>query len=272
MCDIIVSIIGGRYGTESKEIPGNSITQTELRHALTQGIQVYIFIEKNIYAEYSTYMANKGNDNVNYYYVDDKRIYDFIENVHSLPQNNPITTFETSSDISRYLREQWAGLFQYYLQHTRRIAELKVLDEMKSVSATLREMVSYLTEREENQDSALETIISWNHPLFRSLAALTKTNHRVFFLNHTEMEQWILSRGWRKIENEPLDADSIEEWMNNDGSGYIKFTHDIFKENGRLRVINLSEWKDEWVKYIDNSPPTEINFDYADITDPFADQ
>src|SRR5687767_14713621 len=40
LCDIIVSIVGGRFGTESLEEPGYSISQVELKRALEQGIQV----------------------------------------------------------------------------------------------------------------------------------------------------------------------------------------------------------------------------------------
>ena len=48
--DIIVCIIGGRYGTDSATRDG-SVTQNELKEALEQGIQVYVFVEQNVHSE-----------------------------------------------------------------------------------------------------------------------------------------------------------------------------------------------------------------------------
>ena len=101
--DILISIIGGRYGTESKR-GNNSISQLELKTALKENKQVYIFIEKNVLSEYETYMLNKDRE-ISYRFVDDKRIYNFIEEIKSLPNNNNIKGFETASDISKYLKE-----------------------------------------------------------------------------------------------------------------------------------------------------------------------
>ena len=46
-CDILVCVIGGRYGSNSTVASG-SITQNELRSAYEQGKQVYIFVDKNV--------------------------------------------------------------------------------------------------------------------------------------------------------------------------------------------------------------------------------
>ncbi|KAJ3046878.1 hypothetical protein HK102_013071, partial [Quaeritorhiza haematococci] len=132
LCDILVSIIGGRYGTESRVEEGSSISQNELKHALERGIQVFIFIEASVKAEFETYFMNKGNESVKYRFVDNVKVYDFIETLYQLPNNNPIATFEVSADITEYLKAQWAGLFQRYLQDKKREAELVVLDEMRA--------------------------------------------------------------------------------------------------------------------------------------------
>ena len=42
LSDIIVTIIGGRFGTESRQEVGYSITQNELRRALDRNVQVFI--------------------------------------------------------------------------------------------------------------------------------------------------------------------------------------------------------------------------------------
>lgn len=60
LSDVIVSIIGGRFGSTSQQDNDSSISQKELRRALERGIQVFIFIEKNVLSEYSTYQLNKA--------------------------------------------------------------------------------------------------------------------------------------------------------------------------------------------------------------------
>lgn len=58
LTDILVAIVGGRYGSESFNTQ-YSITQMEIKTALKQGKQVYIFIDKSVYSEYHTYLNNK---------------------------------------------------------------------------------------------------------------------------------------------------------------------------------------------------------------------
>ncbi|MHB8279469.1 MAG: DUF4062 domain-containing protein [Candidatus Humimicrobiaceae bacterium] len=113
--DILIALIGGKYGNSSK-YNNHSITQQEIKTALDKNKQVYIFIKNEVYVEFNTYKANKDNLSVNYPTVDDKRIFDFIENIKSLPVNNIIYPFNTNEDIKRILKKQWAGLFYNLLK------------------------------------------------------------------------------------------------------------------------------------------------------------
>lgn len=66
LSDIIVSIIGGRFGSESTQNDSRSVSMEELNTALDRGIQVFIFIEKSVLSEFSTYKLNKNNKNTKY--------------------------------------------------------------------------------------------------------------------------------------------------------------------------------------------------------------
>ena len=76
-CDILISIVGGRFGTTSQN-GSNSISQVELQTALDQYKQVYIFVERDVYSEYRTYLKNK-NCTVEWSAVDDIKIYQFLD-------------------------------------------------------------------------------------------------------------------------------------------------------------------------------------------------
>lgn len=254
-CDIIVCVIGGKYGTDSATRDG-SITQNELKEALEKKVQVYVFVEKNVLTEFETYKLNKGNKKTKYRYVDNVKIFEFIEKIYSLPQNNPITPFNTSANISTYLQAQWAGLFQRFLSEEKRIAEIKVLEEMKTVSSTLQQLVKFLTEERRNKDEAIQNILLANHPAFSRFADLTATKYRVFFSDRDELDKWLDARSYKKVASDQLDEGSFAEWANKSSKKYISLKKDIFDKNGRLKPYSVENWNDDWLA-IDEYGDTE---------------
>jgi hypothetical protein len=142
-CDILVCIIGGKFGSEAKE-SAHSITQKELRTAIELSKQIYIFAEKAVLAEFRTYQRNK-EAKVNWAAADDVRIYKFIDEVYALPIGNPVFPFETSADITILLQEQWAGLFQRLLLESAHQKEVRIVSDLNTTAATLNQLVTFLT-------------------------------------------------------------------------------------------------------------------------------
>lgn len=186
-------------------------------------------------------------------FVDDIRIFEFIEHLYKLPRNNPIAPFESSNDIVQYLKTQWSGLFQRFLQEQKRLSEIKTLDEMKSVSNTLQELVKFLTEERRNKDEAIKNILMSNHPAFRRFAELTNTTYRVFFTNKNELTTWLKARGWKEIPEEDFDKDSYREWLNKVNNKYIALKEDIFDDRNILKFYDENNWSDEWIQVIETS-------------------
>ena len=262
ICDIIVCVIGGRYGTDSATHDG-SITQNELNEALEKGVQVYVFIEQNVLTEFETYRLNKDNKKTKYRYVDNVKVFEFLDKIYALPQNNPITSFQTSTNITTYLRAQWAGLFQRFLQEEKRLSEIKVLSEMKSVSSTLQQLVKFLTEERRNKDEAIQNILLANHPAFRQFAKLTDTTYRVFFSNRKELNDWLKARSYKKVSEHECDEGSVVEWMKK-GEDYIVLKEDIFDEDGKLKPYSDGDWNDEWLEIVP-FPSEESEVDEEEI-------
>ena len=71
--DILVAIIGGRFGTSSDNDKSYSISNTEIKTAIEHNKQVYIFIDRDVDSEYQTYLRNKDRE-IDYSFADDKRI------------------------------------------------------------------------------------------------------------------------------------------------------------------------------------------------------
>lgn len=110
--DILVLVIGGRYGSIDKQTD-KSITNLEFLAAKNKGIPVYAFIDKGILSIMPVWKANPtGNFAA---VVDTPRVFEFIELVRS--QERVWTfAFESARDIVTVLRIQLAYLFQESLK------------------------------------------------------------------------------------------------------------------------------------------------------------
>lgn len=150
--DIFVLLVGGRYGSEvsgaDRKAPitfferYESITKKEYESASSRDIPIYILVEKGVYAEYQTFLRNKGNSDVKYAHVDSVNVFFLLDEILSRPRNNPVHTFEKLEDIESWLRDQWAGLFRELLRRQSQQQQLTGLSlqvsELKEVNETLK--------------------------------------------------------------------------------------------------------------------------------------
>lgn len=150
--DILVLIVGGRYGSEASAESKRptksffdryeSITKREYESAVEKDIPTYVLIEKGVYAEYQTYVRNKDVKNIKYVHVESVNVFVLIEDILAKPRNNPIHAFEKFEEIEHWLREQWAGLFRELLRRQSQQQQLTGLSaqvsELKETNETLK--------------------------------------------------------------------------------------------------------------------------------------
>ena len=222
-CDILVSIIGGRLGSESVTCP-YSISQIELKTALKENKQIYIFIENSVLAEYQTYLLNKGNDQIKYKYVDSSKIYEFIEEVNKLKVNNNIKAFESTTDITKYLKEQFAGLFKRFLDEQNKVKEANMIE-----------------------------ILILNHPLLSFLQDKLHISYKFYINTLADLEALLSARGYVKCLNmTPLD--DYYEWTNDNGGdgkvATLKIATSLFTgSQNLLEYVNVNDWNDHLAVY-----------------------
>ena len=256
-CDILISIIGGRFGSAAYESGGYSISQKELKTALDKGKQVYIFIEKSVLHEYKTYEHNKDNIEViskmKFSAVNDIKIYKFLDEVFTLPINNQYTGFETSNDIIQYLQEQWASLFQSLLNDVSAQKDFKLIEELKDTAKTLKQLVNYLTNEKSKGDEAIREILFSNHPVFNAIKKALNTNLRVYFTNEEELSALLNAFGYNLDIFENTDK-NFEIWENKDGK-VIKISNLLFSEDRKLIPMDVNDWDKSmvqtWLKHIE---------------------
>ena len=245
--DIFVSIIGGRFGSHSQN--GRwSISNEELRTAINNKKQVYIFIDASVAAEYETYLLNKGGS-TNYKYVDDIKIYEFIEEIKGLTSNNNIKEFSTSAQIQQYLKEQLAGLFQSFLDQQSRMKDYNLASKLESTANTLEKLVDYLREENKGNTEAVASLLKSNHPLVHKLSTILKIDFGFWIDDFNMLNNFLISMGW-KFDTSQDDSLSGNNYVWKKGFidvSTMYISKSLFDDLQKLKDIKQTEWQDDFV-------------------------
>lgn len=157
-CHMLVLVIGGRYGSADEKRKErvsedliekmyeayNSVTKKEYETARDKSIPIFIFVDKNVRAEYETFKSNRDNKTVRYAHVDSVNIFRLLDEILNQSHNNYIKDFEKFEDISSWLREQWAGIYSDLLLGRRDQAVIKSMaDRLAELSELTSSMKSY---------------------------------------------------------------------------------------------------------------------------------
>lgn len=255
--DILVSIIGGRFGSESQKSKW-SISNEELKTAIKLNRQVYICIEKNVYSEYETYALNKDAKDIRYRYVDNPKIYQFIDDLKSLTSNNNIMAFETSADIKAYLQEQFAGLFQSYLSEQSKAKEMDLVVRLENTSKTLEHLVDYLKESNDDKEEGISKLLKMNHPFVIHLKEILNINFNFWIDNLNELKDFLDNLGWKYEENDDTDVTQSFLWVIPgespwENSRELRISKDLFDSKGTLKDIKISNWNPNYLVVDDKS-------------------
>ncbi len=257
--DILVSIIGGRYGSRaSGEEEGKeySISQKELKTAIQKNKQVFIFIQKNVATEYETYVLNKNISSVSYRYVDNPLIYKFIEEVKGYHNNNNIKEFETADDITRYLKEQFAGLFKQFILDNERHQEQAVLRDINGTAKILRDLVEYLKEENTENKEEVSRITRVNHPIVNALRKALSISYNIYIEGERDIDALFTAYGYRR------ESPFVYSWKRSTDKETITIEiSDTLFRDGTLQDIKPSQWQESFVqKTVESKESSDLPF------------
>ena len=118
-CDMMVLIIGGRYGSPSSDGNSssdgrsqNSVTKAEYLEALSAGIPIVTFVKQAVLNEYYSY-ANQGRQQRKEFRpktVDNVLVFQLIKEILELRTNNLLIEYQTVPEILQYLKKATASL------------------------------------------------------------------------------------------------------------------------------------------------------------------
>lgn len=257
--DILISIIGSRYGSVSNTKEGEikySVSNMELKMALEADKQVFVFIDKNVNTEFETYQLNKNVTGIQYKYVDNPEIYKFIEEIKSLPNNNNIKSFETADDITTYLREQFAGLFKLFMLDYRKSKETLVIKDIENTAKTLRGMIDFLKSENKEKEESINQIIKVNHPIVGKLKKILGINYNIFIEGKEDLESLLKARGYT------YDEIFAEAWERKYSDALVKITisDELFDSEGKLKYMKADDWNDDLFR-VDKQPLSQPKVD-----------
>lgn len=237
--------------------------------------QMYIFVDRNVYSEFSTYEKNKDSS-IDWAHVNNTKIFEFIE---ELKGNNRIiiNDFSVVQEIIECLKSQWAGLFQSFLSNREKYYQSEGIIKINEASERLESCADNLSSFIENMKNQYETSIGVD--VYGS-----------YFLSQTLVEFSNVLLGdiggklLFKTKKEMIDLLSYigftEDGYNTEKTHYAfsSSTHNfyvscfIFGEDDKLKKITLAQYKKEKndeMFYIENKLSEFLSLDEDDGDLPF---
>lgn len=184
-CDILVSILGDKFGSAAADGDG-SISWKELQTALGLGKQVYVFLLQSVDNAHRMYGLNKERADQPEYGMD-IRILQAVDEIRRLPTTG-IVQFTAARQITEYLREQWAGLFQDLLANRQQVEQQAVLNRVGDLAKTMEAALDKLS-----KDRWHALIL--NHPGIEQVRQLMRLDYRAYVTSKDEFRDWMGSMG-----------------------------------------------------------------------------
>lgn len=204
-CHLMVLIIGGRYGSKAtqqdkKQYEDNyvSITQKEFESATEIGIPTMIFIDKNVYADYETYITNRDTlpNDFKFAHVDDIKIFQFIDIVKS----RAIKTFDKIEDIEQYFSNQISGMLYDYL------IGLQKKKEQENIQQSIKQLNVISNGMQEMLNTVAKEILKGTDQIeYQKLLKEQKQSLIDFFFDML-LNEWVIDK------NDNYDTNKAEDY------------------------------------------------------------
>lgn len=159
-CEMVVLIVGNRFGSELVGKPEKSVTQGEHDTAYVESIPIFAFIDQRVLSDYATYRRIVDeNDTVTAMEIvsgtpfgsrADIRVFEFIDDIRTKVTNNAYFPYDNFGDIRGLLKKQLAGmmfdLLKQRLTENRDRQVLDLLGRLEIASTKVEEVVGLIAD------------------------------------------------------------------------------------------------------------------------------
>lgn len=154
-CQMLILIIGGRFGGSYKVDPTKSITNAEYAAAIDNGSPTFTFVKQDVLNDHNVWQRNKTkpfSKEIIYPSIEKQEyaeeIFKFIDTVRLASVNNGFFGFRLTKDIHGILRKQWAGMMFEFLQNRGITKQMNLtnasLGNLSVVSTKIEELVKQI--------------------------------------------------------------------------------------------------------------------------------
>jgi uncharacterized protein DUF4062 len=251
-CDMLVHVIGSRFGSElTREDVGQlaaemdpsllsettsqrlSISQAEALKAVINGIPVFAFIDKRVNNDYGTYRENRDSHfaaEIKYPSIPRPEtaeyIFRFVELFKKQRYGNALYEFEDQNDIIDCLRKQWSALFRKLLKDAQgqEVETLRVGNLAQEI-ADLRTVITTTF------GAQLPPVVpSRYQELFAFLTAVIRPGMRVEFAIASD------GRAWEQLLADLAGIRAVEQH----GEPMAAWATVLYREDGEPYLCTLS--------------------------------
>lgn len=223
-CDIIVLIIGSRYGGKAlpkaisqidietlrklsrgqaalDNIDNISITQLEIFKAIENGLPIFTFIDESVNHDHLVYEKNKNKSDVisqiDFPSIEKKEtaqyIFEFINFLRLRTENNSVTVFSRMEDIETYLKKQWAFYFQRLLSEQKdKKIEIKQMEVLANQIADLKTVIMSSISNVDLKNTAIG-VIKFRR-VIEFIYTISPTNYEEALLSDISWEELLYSK------------------------------------------------------------------------------
>ena len=241
-CDIVICIIGNKYGTESQS--GNySITMEELRNAIKSRKKVYTYIVKDVFIENSTYEKNKDTGAFNPAFADNIKIHEFISELKETVRNNPISPFESVMEIIENLKLQFSGLFQRLLNKESSATESKTFYDIQATVDDIKILIDSFSEQKEAFFEKFDNSMFALNPVLSAIKRYVGMDCSTFYAsNKNGLIEFLCLLNFGFLNSDMPFSSDIQLRRNN-GNFYetITLKDGLFEKDGKLKIIKSKE-------------------------------
>lgn len=283
-CDILIGVIGGTFGSEANET--DSVTMHEMKTALEYKKQIYIFVDRDVLTEFGTYKVNLNKngekfakEDMSYRNVNDTRIFDFINEMYDHKSERVVVEgFKTSTDITDFLKKQWANLFQLFLGQKERDAQSGAYSRINESADRLTELLQQFQNNLQNLSAGTEYLLENQgygkyvaNPILGRLKKVLGTSITVLFKTPAELDELMsLFEYEYEGESEPFADDFIFAYYKRDNySNDVIYSKKIIFANvfhdEKLIFPSPGEPLEEYIKVIEESHGNDFDQDDDDL-------
>jgi hypothetical protein len=145
-CDLVILLVGNRFGTPFIEAPTRSITQAEHDAAFFASLPIFAFIDEKVLHDHIIYRnvieKHRGDEKeqnrilsgIPFASQTDLRVFTFIDDISRKVVNNSYFPFKNFQDIESSLKKQWAGmLFDFLSERKQRKSNEKIINLLSHI-------------------------------------------------------------------------------------------------------------------------------------------